>query len=103
MVALETRSGRKGRLRGEGKLGGLIDIFTIFIVAIVSWCMQECSIVSDSLRPLDCGPPGTSVHAVLHARILEWVLISSPGDLPDPGIKPTSLASPALAGWFFYH
>ena len=24
-----------------------------------------------------------------------------PGDLPDPGIKPTSLASPALAGGFF--
>ena len=26
-----------------------------------------------------------------------------PGDLPDPGIKPRSPASPALAGRFFYH
>ena len=26
---------------------------------------------------------------------------SSPGDLPDPGIKPKSLMSPALAGKFF--
>ena len=25
----------------------------------------------------------------------------SPGNLPDPGIKPTSLESPALAGEFF--
>ena len=25
----------------------------------------------------------------------------TPGDLPDPGIEPTSLASPALAGGFF--
>ena len=25
----------------------------------------------------------------------------SPRDLPDPGIKPTSLAAPALAGRFF--
>ena len=25
----------------------------------------------------------------------------SPGDLPDPGIKPASLSSPALAGGFF--
>ena len=25
----------------------------------------------------------------------------SPGDLPDPGIEPTSFTSPALAGWFF--
>ena len=27
--------------------------------------------------------------------------LPSPGDLPNPGIKPTSLASPALAGGFF--
>ena len=27
----------------------------------------------------------------------------TPGDLPDPGIKPASLESPALAGRFFYH
>ena len=26
-----------------------------------------------------------------------------PGDLPNPGIKPVSLASPALAGGFFYY
>jgi len=26
---------------------------------------------------------------------------SPPGDLPDPGIEPTSLMSPALAGRFF--
>ncbi|ELR60425.1 hypothetical protein M91_18992, partial [Bos mutus] len=25
----------------------------------------------------------------------------TPGDLPDPGIKPASLVSPALAGGFF--
>ena len=25
-----------------------------------------------------------------------------PGDLPDPGIEPTSLISPALAGGFFF-
>ena len=26
-----------------------------------------------------------------------------PGDLPNPGIEPMSLTSPALAGGFFYH
>ena len=34
-----------------------------------------------------------SVHGILQARILEWVTFPSPGDLPDPGIKP---GSPAL-------
>ena len=25
--------------------------------------------------PMDCSPPGSSVHSVLQARILEWVAI----------------------------
>ena len=33
--------------------------------------------------------------------MLEWAVISFSGDLPDPGIKPVPLASPALAGGFF--
>ena len=31
------------------------------------------SIVSDSLRPMDCSMPGASVHGIIQARILEWV------------------------------
>ena len=27
----------------------------------------------------------------------------TPGDLPSPVIEPTSLTSPALAGWVLYH
>jgi len=51
---------------------------------------------------MDCNPPGSSVHEILWVRILEQVAISFPGDLPDPGIEPASLAFPALAGGFFY-
>ena len=36
--------------------------------------------------------PGSSVHGILQAGILEWVAISSPGDLSDPRIEPTSPA-----------
>ena len=35
---------------------------------------------------------------ILQARIPEWVSCPSLGDLPDPGIEPTSLMSPALTG-----
>ena len=38
---------------------------------------------------------------VPQARILVWVAISSSGDLPDPGFKPTSLKSPVSADGFF--
>ena len=34
------------------------------------------SVMSDSLRPMDCSPPGSSVHGILQARILEWIAIS---------------------------
>ena len=27
-------------------------------------------------HPMDCSPPGSSVHGILQARILEWVVIS---------------------------
>ena len=29
------------------------------------------------LQPTDCSPPGSSVHGILQARILEWVAVSS--------------------------
>ena len=50
---------------------------------------------------LDHSPPGSSIHGILQARIVEWVACPPPGDLPDPGIKPASLMSPALAGGLF--
>jgi len=52
---------------------------------------------------MECSPPGSSVHGIIPARILEWVAISISGDLPDPGIEPTSPVAPALGGRFFYH
>ena len=42
---------------------------------------------------MDCSLPGCSVHGILQAIVLEWVAISSPGNLPDLGIEP---GSPAL-------
>ena len=37
---------------------------------------------------MDCGLPGSSAHGILQARILEWVVMPSSKDLPNPGIKP---------------
>jgi len=43
--------------------------------------------------PMDHSPPGSSVHGILQARILEWVAIPFSRDLPNPGI---ATGSPAL-------
>ena len=46
--------------------------------------------------PMDWSPPGSSVHGILQARVLERVAIPSSRDLPNPDIEPVSPASPAL-------
>ena len=40
--------------------------------------------------PMNCSPLCSSAHWISQARILEWVAISCPGDLPDPEIKSRS-------------
>ena len=58
--------------------------------------LQSCPALCD---PMDCSP-GSSVQGVLQARILDWIAVPPPGDLPDPGVEPVSLVSPAFAGRF---
>ena len=50
---------------------------------------------------MDYSLPGSSVHGILQARILEWFAMPSSGDLPNPGTEPTFLTSPAFADVFF--
>ena len=47
--------------------------------------------------PIDHSLPGSSIHGILQARILEWVAIASSSESSRPGIEPGCLASPALA------
>ena len=63
-----------------------VVIFCCWLVTSYDWLFGN---------PMDCSPPGSSVHEIFQARILEWVAISfSRGS----GIQPMS---PALAGGFF--
>ena len=59
---------------------------------------QSCLTFHD---PMDCTSPGSSVHGILLARILEWVPLHSSGDLPNSGMEPAFLTFPALACVFF--
>ena len=52
-------------------------------------------------KPVECSPPGSSVHGILQARILEWVAMPSSRGFPNPGIEPVSSVSLALTGKFF--
>ena len=50
---------------------------------------------------MDYSPPGSSVHGIFQAYYCSGLAFPTPGYLPDPGIKPSSLTAPALAGGFF--
>ena len=51
--------------------------------------------------PMDCSSPDSSVRKTSRQEYWSGLPFPLPGDLPDPGIEPASLVSPALAGGFF--
>ena len=63
-----------------------LTIKSAFVCMCAYSFAQLCPTLCD---PMDCSPPGSSVHGVSQATILESIAISS----SDPGIEP---ASPAL-------
>ena len=69
--------------------------------------MPACSIVSNSLRPHGLySPPGSSVHGILWAEILEWVAIFSSMGSPQPRDR-THVSwvsrSSCIGRWILYH
>ena len=64
-------------------------------VVVIVWSLNCARLFCD---PMDCNPPGSSVHGILQQEYRSGLPVPSPGDRPDPGIEPTS---PALAGRFF--
>ena len=71
----------------------------------LEWLLDACSVTQSCLiicNLMDCSPPGSSVHGIFQARMLEWVAIlfsrgsSRPRDLLERGVEPASLVSPAF-------
>ena len=55
----------------------------------VCWVVQSCPTLCD---PMDCRLPGSSVHRILQARILEWVVMPSSRGSSQSRIEPRSRA-----------
>ena len=72
------------------------DLQSTMCVCVLSRfsCVRLCDSVNSS-------PQGSLVYGILQAIILEWVAMPPPGNLPDPGVEPVSLKSPALGSRFF--
>ena len=66
-------------------------IFLLYVLYLTR--DQSCPALGN---PMDCSQPGSSIRGISKTRILEWVAISSPGDLPDSVIEPMFPVSPEL-------
>ena len=58
---------------------------------------QSCPTLSD---PIDYSPPGSSIHGIFQARVLEWGAIAFSTKFPDQGSNP---GPPALGAWSLSH
>ena len=56
-------------LKAEGIAPATTFFVNFFAYSVTQLCLTLCD-------PLDCNPPGSSVHGILQARMLEWVAIS---------------------------
>ena len=61
----------------------------VVVALLIQWCPTLCD-------PMDCSPPGSSVHGDFQARILKWVAISF-----SRGSNPHLLQVSCTAGGFF--
>ena len=76
-----------GFFRTEGREAQMQEalelcLFRSCCCIVTKSCLTPCN-------PMDCSSPGSSVHGILQARILEFL---SAEDLPHPGMEPVSLA-----------
>ena len=58
--------------------------------------VQSCQTLRD---PIDCSLPGSSVHGILQARIVEWVACLCEGIFPIQGLNPDV----PHCRWILYH
>ena len=74
----------------------------VCVCVCVCVCVFMLTRVPLFVTPMDSRPPGSSVHGILQARMLEWVATSSSrGIFLTQGSRPMPLVSPALGGGFF--
>ena len=99
-----------GSLDGRGVEGPWIHVYvwlspfavhlklTTLLISYEVTVIQLCPTL---YNPMDCSPPGSSVHEFSRQEYWSGLPCPPPGDLPNPGIELKSPAAPALMGGFF--
>ena len=59
--------------------------------------------VSRVCNPMDCSPPGSSVHGISQARVLEWAASSSSRGSSQPRDRTHVFCISCISRWILYH
>ena len=70
-------------------------------ITIRTNCSCQVTLVLTLCDPMDCSPPGSSVHGILQARTLEWVAISFSRRSSRPRARTKGSCGSCIAGGFF--
>ena len=63
---------------GKSKLR-VSEVMNSTLIMLECCCCLVAKSCPTLCNPMDCSPPGSSVHGISQARVLEWVAMPSPG------------------------
>ena len=75
--------------KGNKIIRQLLQYYVCVCVSVYVLVVQSCPTLCN---PMDCSWPGSSIHGILQARILEWVVMPFSRGLSQPRDQPTSPA-----------
>ena len=75
-------------------------LFHIWCACMNAKSLQLCQTLCE---PMDCSPPGSSVHVILQARTLEWVAMPSSRGSSRPRNRTCLSYVPCIGRWVLYH
>ena len=86
------------RIPGMGEPGGLLSLWSHRVghdwsdlaAAAAAAASDKAKVKFPQSCPTLCNPMDYILHGIFQARILEWVPFPSPGDPPNPEIRPRS-------------
>ena len=112
----ESQQGEEPRLRKYKKFGDIYGVVFKYLIDIHMKRNLDLSLKSLEFKnakslqlcptlynPMDCSPPGSSVHGILQARILEWVAISFFKESFQPRDRTHVSYVSCIGRWVLYH
>ena len=88
-----------------GRNRKILDSLLFCFICPHCWCC--CRLVAQSCRtlcdPMDCSPPGSSVHGISQARMLEWVAMPCSRASSLPRDRTWISCVLCIGSWILYH